>query len=151
MRFANNRSVFVFMPRSPPLSLALVCPAARIARFLKCIAVDSRETARWVYRSRRGMWSQTNAAPLSVPPAPEGAGDYELIPLDFGPCSRWEGHWGGPADWKSHWSVCRRRDAPIRDGMFTQMRQSNVIKGVFSKHWPSLSSGGRECVGITQK
>lgn len=31
------------------------------------------------------MRSQTNAMPLSVLLVPEGAGDYELIPLDFGP------------------------------------------------------------------
>lgn len=77
------------LPRAPPLS-SLAAPRSSVqppessalwsASLLTCV----RQLAGF-YRSHRGMWSQTDATLLSVPPVPEGAGDYELIPSDSGP------------------------------------------------------------------
>lgn len=58
------------------------------------------------------MRSQTNAMPLSVLLVPEGAGDYELIPLDFGP--------RGLAGWKSHSNVFTEM-LQVCNRMFTEM------------------------------
>ncbi len=73
------------------------------------------------YRSHRGMWSQTDAMPLSVPPVPEGAGDYELIPSDF-----WstQPHRGTRAEQQtnSHTRVFTQGGMlQFRNGMLTEM------------------------------
>lgn len=109
-----NAHVFVFMPRSPPLSspAAFIRPAARIARFLKCVAVDSRETARWVLQvTRRDVISNRCHAFICSAGAWRGRGLW-ADPLGLWsvqpPMRR-----GRAADWESHSSVYRVREAPV--------------------------------------
>lgn len=102
MCFETNCLVFVFqwVHRSPPLSSTAVflvgsCPSVRptapIFCFLKCIIVDSCETHSLGFTGHtEGCDLKWMPCLLSVMLVPEGAEDYVLIPLDFGPCSRRE-------------------------------------------------------------
>lgn len=88
----------VFMPRSPPPG----SPAVHLRPsslpnhrpFWSASLLTRVRQLTGFCRSHTGMRSQTNAMPLSVLSVPEGAEDYGLIPVDFGPWSRREEHRG---------------------------------------------------------